>query len=140
MAICHWRCGSAAHVTALPQLNVHSCMRRRVLDQAKLSDTLLLRLQHVSQMTCRSINISCNASQGSIPDMTATTTAYLQLQRVYRERADADVAAVEAHAGRILTALGRSPTAIPHAVVRTYCKNARNLRCTPAGTHTATKI
>lgn len=60
--------------------------------------------------------------------MTATTTAYLQLQRVYRERADANVAAVEAHAGRILSAQGRSPTAIPHAAVRNFCKNACNLR------------
>ncbi len=60
--------------------------------------------------------------------MTATTAAYLQLQRVYRDRADADVAAVEAHAGRLLTSMGRSPTAIPHAVVRSFCKNAANLR------------
>ena len=64
--------------------------------------------------------------------MTATTAAYLQLQRVYREQADADVAAVEVHAGRILAALGRSPTAIPHAAVRNFCKNARNLRHAPA--------
>jgi hypothetical protein len=60
--------------------------------------------------------------------MTATTTAYLELQHVYREQADADVAAVEAHAGRILAAQGRSPTAIPHAAVRSFCKNARNIR------------
>ena len=65
--------------------------------------------------------------------MTATTTAYLELQHVYREQADADVAAVEAHAGRILAAQGRSPTAVPHAAVRSFCKNARNIRWGSSG-------
>jgi hypothetical protein len=82
------------------------------------------------QLVCRSC-IGNDNTQGSIPDMTATTTAYLQLQHVYRERADADVAAVEAHAGRILAAQGRSPAAIPHAAVRTFCKNASNIRWVP---------
>lgn len=85
---------------------------------------------------CAILILTCagsHKSQGSIPDMTATTTAYLELQHVYREQADADVAAVEAHAGRILAAQGRSPTAVPHAAVRSFCKNARNIRCGPPG-------
>ena len=61
--------------------------------------------------------------------MTATTAAYLALQRVYRERADADVTAVEAHAQRLLVAVGRSSGALPHATVRAFCRNAASLRC-----------
>lgn len=67
--------------------------------------------------------------QGSIPDMFATTAMYLQLQRVYRERAEQDVAAVEAHLARILQSVGRDAKSVPKADIRAFCKNARNLRC-----------
>ena len=63
--------------------------------------------------------------------MTATTAMYLQLQRVYRERAEQEAAAVEGHLGRLLASLGRAPGAIPPPHVRAFCKNARNLRCPP---------
>ncbi len=63
--------------------------------------------------------------------MTATTAMYLQLQRVYRERADQEVAAVEGHLARLLASLGRAPGAIPRPDVRAFCKNSRNLRCPP---------
>lgn len=66
--------------------------------------------------------------QGSIPDMTATTAAYLELQRVYRDRAETDAAAVEAHLSRLLTSVGREPGSITSAAVRAFCKNARNIR------------
>lgn len=66
--------------------------------------------------------------QGSIPDMTATTAAYLQLQTVYRERAEGDAAAVEAHLTRLLSSVDRPSPSISPAAVRTFCRNARNLR------------
>mmetsp|Transcript_20485 Transcript_20485/g.61666 ORF Transcript_20485/g.61666 Transcript_20485/m.61666 type:complete len:555 (-) Transcript_20485:2962-4626(-) len=66
--------------------------------------------------------------EGSIPDMFATTAMYLQLQRVYRERAEQDVAAVEAHLARILQSVGRDAKSVPKADIRAFCKNARNLR------------
>lgn len=47
---------------------------------------------------------------------------------MYRERAERDVAAVEAHVGRILARLGREPDTIPTEMVRLFCKQARNLR------------
>lgn len=53
---------------------------------------------------------------------------YLRLSRVYREKAERDVAAVEAHVGAILQRLGREPGSISREAVRLYCKNARNLR------------
>eukprot|EP00270_Netrium_digitus_P018418 TRINITY_DN6996_c0_g1_i4.p1 TRINITY_DN6996_c0_g1~~TRINITY_DN6996_c0_g1_i4.p1 ORF type:complete len:463 (+),score=126.87 TRINITY_DN6996_c0_g1_i4:71-1390(+) len=65
---------------------------------------------------------------GSIPDMTATSESYIALQRLYQEKADADVAAVEEHLHRILKSVGRDPTSIPHSAVKIFCKNARNLQ------------
>lgn len=53
---------------------------------------------------------------------------YLQLQRVYREKADKDVAAVEAHVHAILSRLGKDTSSISSDTVRLYCKQARNLR------------
>ena len=54
---------------------------------------------------------------------------YLRLQRVYRERAERDVSALEAHVAGLLARLGREPGSVGRETVRHYCKNARNLRC-----------
>ncbi|KXZ45671.1 hypothetical protein GPECTOR_52g69 [Gonium pectorale] len=67
--------------------------------------------------------------EGSIPDMHATTDMYLRVQHLYREKAERDVAAVEAHVRQLLTRLGRPAGAIPHDTVRLYCRHARHLRC-----------
>ncbi len=64
---------------------------------------------------------------GAIPDMTASTDAYIALQRLYVARAAADVEAVEAHAAAILRAAGRQPGSIPRESVRLFCKNAAHL-------------
>lgn len=66
--------------------------------------------------------------QGSIPDMTATTEAYLELQKVYRVRAEDDAAAVEGHLHRLLVSIGRQTGSISPATVRLFCRNARNIR------------
>ena len=71
---------------------------------------------------------SYDALQGSIPDMTATTALYLQLQRTYRERADADVEAVAQHVHKVLQLAGRDQHAIAHTDIKTFCKHARYLR------------
>ena len=65
--------------------------------------------------------------EGTIPDMTATTDAYIALQRLYAARAQADVAAVEGHLAALLRAGGRPQGAIPHDAVRLFCKNAAHL-------------
>ncbi len=67
--------------------------------------------------------------QGSLPDMTSTTDMYLQLQRLYREKAEADTSAVEGHVRTLLSSVGREPASIPRPVISTFVKNARNLRC-----------
>ena len=53
---------------------------------------------------------------------------YLKLQHLYRDRADQDVTAVQAHLANILKCLGREGASIGRDVVRHYCKNARSLR------------
>ena len=53
---------------------------------------------------------------------------YLQLQRLYREKAEADVAAVAGHVRSLLQAIGRAPDSISPETIRFYCKHARNLR------------
>ena len=45
--------------------------------------------------------------EGSIPDMTCTTEWYVELQRLYRDKADADADAVLLHARRFLRAAGK---------------------------------
>jgi NEDD8-activating enzyme E1 regulatory subunit len=60
--------------------------------------------------------------------MTSTTETYLRLQQLYREKAERDTNAVEAHARRLLQSVGRDSQAIPHADIRNFVKNARNLR------------
>ncbi|GLC42485.1 hypothetical protein PLESTB_001103300 [Pleodorina starrii] len=67
--------------------------------------------------------------EGSIPDMHATTDMYLNVQHLYREKAERDVAAVEAHVRQLLGRLGRPADAISHDTVRLYCRHARHLRC-----------
>ena len=64
--------------------------------------------------------------------MTATTESFLALQRLYRERAEADAAVLERRARALLKALGRDPDQLRRATVRLFAKNARNLRCVPA--------
>ena len=74
--------------------------------------------------------MSCDHGvQGTIPDMTSTTDMYLQLQRTYRRKAEADAAVVEAHVQALLSSIGRDAHSISHAAILSFVKNARNLRC-----------
>ena len=66
--------------------------------------------------------------------MAATTELYLQLQRLYREQAEADVSAVERHTRELLQRIGRDPSSIPRSAVALFVKNARNIRCNPVRT------
>ncbi len=47
--------------------------------------------------------------------MTSTTDMYLQLQRTYWRKAEADAAAVEGHVQALLTSIGRDAQSIPHS-------------------------
>ena len=81
-----------------------------------------------SLRACPGDRAALPALQGAIPDMTATTALYLQLQRLYREQADADVQAVGQHVQAVLQQVGRDRLAISSADIKTFCRHARYLR------------
>lgn len=66
--------------------------------------------------------------RGSIPDMTADSKRYIQLQNVYLEQSRHEVSAVSVRVQQILTSLGKSPDSIQDSEIRLFCKNASFLR------------
>ena len=53
---------------------------------------------------------------------------YVGLQRVYQRKAQEDAAAVQRRVASLLRGLGRDPSSIPPAAIKTLCKNARHLQ------------
>jgi len=66
--------------------------------------------------------------EGSLPDMHATTQRYLDLQRLYKDKADADAHGLESHVRDLLKEAGRDPGSIPTAEIKRFCRHARHLR------------
>ncbi|XP_022100909.1 NEDD8-activating enzyme E1 regulatory subunit-like [Acanthaster planci] len=66
--------------------------------------------------------------RGSIPDMTADSKRYIQLQSVYMEQAKQDFAAVASRVHQILVSLGKTPDSIPDMEIKLFCKNTQFLR------------
>eukprot|EP00803_Ostreobium_quekettii_P003164 evm.model.scf_1431.4 EVM.evm.TU.scf_1431.4 scf_1431:28857-34969(-) len=76
--------------------------------------------------------------EGSLPDMTSTTEFYLQLQNIYRERSQKDMAAMEQIVRRILEGIGRDVSSVSRDSLRQFCKNARSvnvIRWIPCSQH-----
>ena len=70
---------------------------------------------------------------GTVPDMTAHTTYYLELQRVYQEKAAEDVEQFKGHLAKVLESRGIEPAEWIEshaAAIKTFCKNSRNLQVT----------
>lgn len=65
--------------------------------------------------------------RGTIPDMTADSERYIQLQNVYHEQAELDVAVVTERVHNILQNIGRNGVITEHEI-KTFCKNAAFLR------------
>nr|GEY25676.1 NEDD8-activating enzyme E1 regulatory subunit AXR1-like [Tanacetum cinerariifolium]GEY38829.1 NEDD8-activating enzyme E1 regulatory subunit AXR1-like [Tanacetum cinerariifolium] len=65
--------------------------------------------------------------EGSIPDMTSSTELYINLQKLYQAKAEADFLVVEQRVRDILKKVGRDPYSISKAVIKSFCKNARKL-------------
>ncbi|KAL4557662.1 hypothetical protein LXL04_035848 [Taraxacum kok-saghyz] len=65
--------------------------------------------------------------EGSIPDMTSTTELYINLQKLYQAKAEADFLIVEQHVRDILKKIGRDPFSISKPVIKSFCKNSRKL-------------
>eukprot|EP00051_Salpingoeca_urceolata_P004905 m.68758 g.68758 ORF g.68758 m.68758 type:complete len:557 (-) comp13926_c0_seq2:267-1937(-) len=65
---------------------------------------------------------------GSLPDMTADTNRYVQLQQAYQSKAQEDQAVVAARVHELLCEVGLPVDRVPDHVIRLFCKNAHFLR------------
>ncbi|PIN22163.1 NEDD8-activating complex, APP-BP1/UBA5 component [Handroanthus impetiginosus] len=66
--------------------------------------------------------------EGAIPDMTSSTELYVNLQKIYQAKAEADFLDMEKHVRKILKKIGRDPDSISKATIKSFCKNARKLK------------
>ncbi|KAL0405395.1 UNVERIFIED_CONTAM: NEDD8-activating enzyme E1 regulatory subunit AXR1 [Sesamum latifolium] len=66
--------------------------------------------------------------EGSIPDMTSSTELYVNLQKIYQAKAEADILVMEQRVRKILKQIGRDPDSISKATIKTFCRNARKLK------------
>ncbi|KFK31127.1 hypothetical protein AALP_AA6G071300 [Arabis alpina] len=66
--------------------------------------------------------------EGSMPDMTSSTEHYINLQKIYQTKAEADCLSMEARVKTILAKVGRDPTSISKPTIKSFCKNARKLK------------
>ncbi|WJZ99313.1 hypothetical protein VitviT2T_017767 [Vitis vinifera] len=65
--------------------------------------------------------------EGSIPDMTSSTEHYVNLQKIYQAKAEADFLVIEQRVRNILKKIGRDPDSISKANIKSFSKNARKL-------------
>ncbi|KAK9155706.1 hypothetical protein Sjap_003186 [Stephania japonica] len=65
--------------------------------------------------------------EGSIPDMTSSTECYVNLQKIYQAKAEADFLAVERRVRNILKRIGRESNLISKASIKNFCRNARKI-------------
>ncbi|XP_060586197.1 NEDD8-activating enzyme E1 regulatory subunit-like isoform X3 [Ruditapes philippinarum] len=65
--------------------------------------------------------------RGTIPDMTADSERYIQLQNVYHEQADLDISIVTQRVHDLLQDIGRAG-GISEQEIKTFCKNAAFIR------------
>lgn len=66
--------------------------------------------------------------RGAIPDMTADSKRYIELQNVYHNQANKDLQCVSNRVQNLLTSLGKPQDLISESDVKLFCKNVRNLR------------
>ncbi|KAK6919366.1 THIF-type NAD/FAD binding fold [Dillenia turbinata] len=65
--------------------------------------------------------------EGSIPDMTSSTELYVNLQKIYQAKAEADFQVMEQRVKSILKKIGRDQGNITKMSMKSFCKNARKL-------------
>lgn len=66
----------------------------------------------------------CLPLRGSIPDMTSSSSMYVELQRVYQARANKDVDVVLSYVHQILSNIGKMKNTISRKAVREFCRNS----------------
>ncbi|RDD43316.1 NEDD8-activating enzyme E1 regulatory subunit [Trichoplax sp. H2] len=62
--------------------------------------------------------------RGSIPDMTADSTRYINLQRIYQAKANEDASKMTEYVKNILESLGKGVNSISVQEISNFCKNA----------------
>ncbi|KAK4358759.1 hypothetical protein RND71_020988 [Anisodus tanguticus] len=65
--------------------------------------------------------------EGSIPDMTSSTELYVNLQKTYQAKAEADFLVIEQRVRNLLEKISRDPASISRANIKSFSKNARKL-------------
>ncbi|XP_027769017.1 NEDD8-activating enzyme E1 regulatory subunit AXR1-like isoform X1 [Solanum pennellii] len=65
--------------------------------------------------------------EGSIPDMTSSTELYVNLQKTYQAKAEADFLVMEQRVRNLLKKIGRDPASISKANIKNFSRNARKL-------------
>lgn len=65
--------------------------------------------------------------EGSIPDMTSSTELYVNLQKIYQAKAEADFLVMEKRVRNLLEKIGRDPASISKTNIKSFSKNARKL-------------
>ncbi|XP_065210292.1 NEDD8-activating enzyme E1 regulatory subunit isoform X2 [Planococcus citri] len=70
----------------------------------------------------------CLPVRGTLPDMTAETKSYVNLQQIYRDKASKDADSVYKRAQQLLRQLNQSPDSISEPDVKLFCKHASDLR------------
>ena len=70
----------------------------------------------------------CVPLNGQVPDMTATSASYVQIQKVYHDKAVADMHALKAIISTVLTVTGKSPNQISDETIELFCQNVNNLQ------------
>jgi len=66
---------------------------------------------------------------GGIPDMTATTEFYIQIQKIYQQKAADHAAAVSKRVKATLQAVGKPEDSISEDDIKKFCKHAAFLNC-----------
>lgn len=66
--------------------------------------------------------------RGSIPDMFSDSKSYIRLQSIYKEKATHDFEEVYKRVQGHLESIGRNAESISESTVKTFCKEASNLR------------
>ena len=64
---------------------------------------------------------------GQVPDLTATTDLYIQLQKVYKDKSEADVQHFKKLLNKLLIANNRSENSISDEIVSIFCKHSYSL-------------
>lgn len=118
--------------------NLNAQVRQR---SALLSfeDTCILTMSHLQSsnfwILARAVRDFTQSSpdhllplSGALSDMKADTTRYVQLQSVYRQKAQRDLAVVQARTAELLASLGRAQDSVTAAEVESFCKFAQFIK------------